>query len=115
MDITSTDKIAGIRNPAIGDLGTTYGQDGAGFVSRLISTGVTIIFIVGSLYFVFMLLTGGVDWIRSGSDKAQLEAARAKISSAGVGLLVLFAAWAVFGLVQSIFGVSLLSFNIPTI
>lgn len=106
-----------ITNPAIGDLGTTFTGEGSGvaFVSSLISTMVTIILIVGALYFIFQLMTGGVDWIRAGSDKTALEASRGKIVSAVLGLVVLLSAWAIFSLVEAVFGIDILNLTVPTL
>jgi hypothetical protein len=62
-----------------------------------------------------MLLTGGVDWIRSGGDKQALESARSKLLSALIGLVLLFSAWAVITLIESVFKIDLLLIDIPTI
>lgn len=106
-----------IINPAIGDPlnDLLSSEGGAGFLSRLLTVSLTIILIVGSLFFLFMLLTGGIDWIRSGGDKQALESARGKLVSAIIGLVVLFAAWAVFTLLENLFGINLLLIDIPVI
>lgn len=105
----------GITNPAIGNLQGMIGQGGAGYFGSLISVVVTIIIAVGGLYFVFQLLTGGVAWIGSGGDKAALEQARSKLFHAGIGLVLLFSAWAIIKLVEGVFGVSIFLFQIPTV
>ncbi len=109
-----------IKNPAIGDLNRfiTLGPGatgGVGYLSALISVMLTIILIVGSLYFVFQFLTGGVAWIGSGGDKNKLEEARQKLLNAIIGLVILFAAWAVFTLIENVFGINLLLIDIPTL
>ncbi len=91
------------------------GEGGVGFVSALISVVVTGLLVVGGLYFFFQLLTGAVAWIGSGGDKGALEGARSKLVSAGIGLVLLFSAFAIITLIQNIFGVSLLLFDVPTI
>ena len=108
-------QIAQVTNPSIGTLTARVGQGGVGFVSALISVVVTGLLIVGSLYFFFQLLTGAVAWIGSGGDKAALEGARSKIFNAGIGLVLLFSAFAIIRLIESVFGVNLLLFNIPTL
>lgn len=108
-------QIAQITNPSIGNLSDRIGLGGGTFVSDLLRTGLTIILIVGTLFFVVQLLTGGVDWIRSGGDKTQLEAARGKLFGAILGIVLLFAAFAIITLISNIFGVSILQLNIPTL
>ncbi|OGM59165.1 hypothetical protein A3A75_03020 [Candidatus Woesebacteria bacterium RIFCSPLOWO2_01_FULL_39_10] len=60
-----------------------------------------------------MLVWGGVRYITSGGDKAQTEAARGQITAALVGLVIVFAAWAIINLVNIFFGVNILQLNIP--
>ena len=51
----------------------------------------------------------------SGGDKANTEAARNQITAALVGLVIVFAAWAILTLVDTFFGTAILSgLEIPT-
>jgi len=70
--------------------------------------------IIAALVFFFMLVFGGIRWIASGGDKAQTEAARNQITAALVGLVIVFAAWAIVQLIGTFFGVELLDIKIPT-
>jgi hypothetical protein len=79
--------------------------DAAEIISRLIG----IVLVVAAIIFFFVLIIGGIRWILSGGDKGQTEAARAQITAAIVGLVIVFAAWAITKLVQSFFGVNILS------
>jgi TRAP-type C4-dicarboxylate transport system permease small subunit len=71
--------------------------------------------IVAALIFFFMLVWGGVQYITAGGDKAQTEAARGRITAALIGLVIVFAAWAIVNLVSIFFGLDLLRLNIPNI
>jgi hypothetical protein len=62
-----------------------------------------------------MLLLGGMQWILSGGDKASTESARGKITAALIGLVIIFSAWAIATLINSIFGVNILNLTIPKI
>ncbi len=73
-------------------------------ISNLI--GVALI-IAGILVFAY-LVWGGIQWITSGGDKGKTEEARARISSALVGLAIVAAAWAVMQLVSYFFGIDIL-------
>lgn len=82
-------------------------------ISSIISALVTIVLIVAALVFFFMLVIGGIRWITSGGDKAQTEAARGQITAALIGLVIVFAAWAIINLINTFFGINILSLNIP--
>ncbi len=85
---------------------------GAVFLSKLIPTLITVVFIIGSVLFVFMLLTGGVQWITAQGDKTAAEGARSKITQALTGIIILFGAYAIFKAIESIFGITFLSIDI---
>jgi hypothetical protein len=77
----------------------------ADIISRLVG----IVLVVAAIIFFFVLIIGGIRWILSGGDKAQTEAARGQITAAIVGLVIVFAAWAITKLLENFFGVSILS------
>lgn len=108
-------KLSQITNPALGDTLQTYNDNGAGFVSELISKGITLMFIVGFVVFVFMFLTGGVSWIMSSGDKAAVESARGRIMHAVLGLFILFIIFAFIKLIEGLFGITLTNITIPTL
>jgi TRAP-type C4-dicarboxylate transport system permease small subunit len=76
---------------------------------------VLLVLVVAALVFFFMLLWGGLQWILSGGDKGKTEAARNQITAAMVGLVIVFAAWAILQLMSSFLGVDISNFNIPTL
>lgn len=73
------------------------------------------IFVVAGLFSFIYLLWGGVQWILAGGDKEGTEKARKRITAALIGLAIVFSAYALVLLVQTIFGVSILTLKIPTI
>ena len=81
----------------------------------VIEWAIGVMLIVASIIFFFMLVLGGIKWITSGGDKGKTEAARNQITAALVGLVIVFASWAIVALVGTIFGVNLLSLNIGTL
>lgn len=80
----------------------------AGIVQGLIS----IVLVVAAVVFFFILVIGGIKWIASGGDKAQTEAARNQITAALVGLVIVFAAWAILQLLDQFFGVNILELQL---
>ncbi len=77
-------------------------------ISTIISGLITLILIVAAVVFFFMLIIGGLRWILSGGDKAGTESARSQITAALVGLVIVFAAFAIVNLVKVLFGVDIL-------
>jgi len=81
-----------IRNPVLPGV---WQEGGAKAIGQLISNIMTMAFIVAGLMTTFSLLTGGLQWITSGGDKAGLEAARNKIIHSLVGLVLVVSTWAI--------------------
>ncbi len=77
--------------------------DLGGFISSVFGLGIILAGIASLLY----LLWGGFDWITSGGDKTGIENARNKITHALIGLAIVVALWAIFGLVQTFLGISI--------
>ena len=85
-------------------------------IPKLISTGIQLLFVIAAIIFFFMLVIGGIRWILSGGDKGQTEAARNQITAALVGLVIVFAAWAIVQLLGTFFGVEIFNnLTIPSV
>jgi TRAP-type C4-dicarboxylate transport system permease small subunit len=77
---------------------------------------INIVLLIAAVIFFFILVWGGIRWITSGGDKANTEAARNQITAALVGLVIVFAAWAILQLIEAFFGITLLGdLSIPSI
>lgn len=83
-------------------------------VPTIVSAFVKFSLVIAAIVFFFILVIGGIKWIASGGDKAQTEAARNQITAALVGLVIVFAAWAIIALIKVFFGVDVLSLTIPS-
>lgn len=99
-----------ISNPALSD--TLRGLSGAEYVQGLVPRIIGIIFIIGITFFVLFFLLGGIGWIISGGDKAKVEQAKGRLTSALIGIFLLLAVFAIIQLVEAFFGVSLLHLNL---
>ncbi len=82
--------------------------------TSMVSAVLLIVLILAALAFLFMLILGGIRYITSGGDKGSTESARSQITAALIGLVIVFAAWAIVSLVSTFFGINILSLNIPT-
>lgn len=81
----------------------------------IIAAAIKMVLVIAALVFFFILVIGGVKWILSEGDKNKTEAARNQITQALIGLVVVFAAWAISQLIGTFFGVNIFQLEIPTI
>ena len=103
-----------IGNPALGPVLQAISNLGGptDFFNRLLPAAVSLLFIIGSIIFFFMLITGAIQWIASAGDKQALEGARGKITNAIIGIVILFATFAIVQLIETFFGVNILTIDI---
>jgi hypothetical protein len=89
-----------------------YGTGSAAFFDNAVSAAITLLFSLGAIVFLGILMVGGIQWITSGGDKVRVEAARGRVSSAIIGLVILLSVFAVVIAIEYFFGVNLTSFNV---
>lgn len=94
--------------------GTQFYYLGQLTIPTIVAGLIKLIVVVAALVFFFILVIGGIRWIASGGDKAQTEGARNQITAALVGLVIVFAAWAIVALIKVFFNVDIFSLAIPT-
>jgi uncharacterized membrane protein HdeD (DUF308 family) len=90
-------------------------QTGVDFFQGFITLAINGLVIIAGLYFFFMLVLGGMKWLSSGGDKAQVQSARDQITNALIGIVVLFSAWAVTALVGTVFGIDFLNIDLSSV
>ncbi len=107
-------KIAQITNKALdkrlNDI--LQSEGGVGFFQRLLPSLITLGLVIGAVVFFFMLLWGAIGWITSGGDKAVLESARGRITNAIIGLVIMFALFAIVKVIEQFFGTNILTLDI---
>jgi cbb3-type cytochrome oxidase subunit 3 len=81
-------------------------------IGGIIGALIVLMMVIAAVVFFFMLVIGGIKWIMSGGDKAQAESARNQITAALIGLVIVFAAWAIATLVNAFFGVNIFQLDI---
>ncbi|MBI2010511.1 MAG: hypothetical protein HYS86_05070 [Candidatus Chisholmbacteria bacterium] len=84
-------------------------------LGSLIGGAVGLIIVVSLIITFFFLIIGGIKWITSGGDKAQVESARNQITNALIGLAIVAGAWAIMRLIGFFFGIDPFSLDIPTV
>ncbi|MCL6096057.1 MAG: pilin [Patescibacteria group bacterium] len=66
---------------------------------------ITLLFVVGIVIALAFLIYGGIKWIISGGDKANVDAARKHIVAAIIGLVIVVSAFVILNFVfQILFG-----------
>jgi len=84
-------------------------------IPGMVSGAISLVLVVVSLIFFFILVLGGLKWITSGGDEKKVAAARGQITNALIGLVIVFAAWAIMKLIGTVFGIDILgNLAIPT-
>lgn len=84
-------------------------------IGTVVSVAIKVLVVTASVLFFLWLVLGGIKWITSGGDKNKTEEARQQITAALVGLVVVFSAWAIAGLIKILFGVDLFDLNLQQI
>lgn len=78
-------------------------------IPGIISTAIKLILVLAALIAFVFLVIGGIKWITSGGDKEGTKGAQGTITAALVGLVIVFAAWAIIRLLEVFFGFQILS------
>lgn len=81
----------------------------------IVGFAINAVLIVSAILFFFMLIFGGLQWIISGGDKANTEAARGRVTAAIVGLVIVFSAWIIAGLIGTVFDFDIFNLDFGTI
>ncbi len=82
----------------------------AGITSALdtVSSIVGFMTIVAGIWFLFMLLFAGYEWISAGGDTKKIGSARDRITHAFTGLVIVVGAWSLLAVAGQFFGYDIL-------
>lgn len=93
-------KVAG----SAGDIGTP-----AGTVELLITNALTVLTIVGGLMFILYFLMGALQWVSGGGDKGKIDKAKAMMTNAAVGLIIISLSYSISWIVGKALGIDILT------
>lgn len=94
-DFCQRDVFGQVQAPeAIKNLG--FGSAG---ISKFLNNLITLIYMIASVVFVFMILWGALEWLTSGGNKDNLDNARKRITQAIIGIILFGIAFALMSLV----------------
>ncbi|MEK7559024.1 MAG: hypothetical protein AAB521_01855 [Patescibacteria group bacterium] len=81
----------------------------------VVSTLVSVLFVIAVVIALVFLIWGGIKWILSGGDKSAVESARNTIVAAVVGLIIVFLSYFILNIVLGFFDIKLADLKIPKI
>lgn len=83
-------------------------------MSTLISNGIKVLMGGAAIIAFFFLIIGGIQWITSGGDKTNTQAARDKITAALIGLAIVAVSYALMTLLGQFFGIDPFNLDVPS-
>ncbi|MCW1949285.1 MAG: pilin [Candidatus Shapirobacteria bacterium] len=95
---------AQITNPVIKN-SNSISQNPAGYVNSVIQAIISIFFIVGIIYFIWHIIMSAYHMISSNGDPKKYEEAQKSILYSFVGLIIVFAVFAILKFAGIIFGI----------
>lgn len=95
--------------------GALIGKFGKLTIGDFVSGFLKLSLVLAAILFFFMLIIGGLQWILSGGEKTRTDAAKNRIVASFVGLIIVFSAWAIAGLIGVFFGIDIFNLKVPTV
>ncbi len=85
-------------------------------VNSILSGSISLVLVITLIVFFFILVLGAFRWITSNGDEKKVATARAQITNSLIGVILIFSVWAILGLIELLFGISILKngFSIPS-
>ena len=103
-----------ITNPALNSkVGNVDVQNSTSTLQMFLQNLINISFGIAGIYFFYMLLRGGYDYITSGGDKESVQKAQKRLTNAFIGIIITFSVFALLFIIEAVFGISIRTFNIP--
>lgn len=104
---------AEISNPALSQKLQSW--SGIKFLQEFLPNLITFGLVLAIVAAFFFLVLGGIKWITSEGDKERLDQAKKTITAALIGLVLVFALWAILQLLGNFFGIDLIKIDIGPI
>ncbi len=94
-----------IRQEIVSNNDLNYPNITGDALGTIVSSVVGVAIIIAGLATLIYFIWGGYNWLTAGGDKAQVEAARSRITNALIGLTIVASSFAIYKLVDSFFGI----------
>ena len=77
----------------------------------VIKGGIQIAIMVAGLLCLIYLIWGGIEWLTSGGAKEGVAAAKARMTAAFIGMIIILASWAIIQIVGHLFHLDVTDFE----
>ena len=84
-------------------------DDAAAKFNSVISMIIGLLTVIAGLWFIFQFITGAIEWLSGGGDKAKIEGAQRKITNSIIALIIVVIAIFLIDLIGSLIGLDILS------
>ena len=82
----------------------TGGIETGGTGQKIISLGFNLLFVAGVIITIALVIYSGIQWTLSGGDKEKIASARARLTYAIIGFVIIVTAFAIIKIVLSLLG-----------
>ena len=89
--------------------GSTFAPLTGVTIPNLLTGAISLVLIITFVTFFFILVLGGLKWITSAGDDKKLATAKAQITHALIGLVIILSIWAILNLIQTLFSINILT------
>ncbi len=97
-----------LQSPNLQNMNRLFLPGNAGNVGAIINLVLPYVFIIAGLILLFFLIAGGFQLMTSPGDEKAVASAKAKITNALIGFLLLFVSYWIVQIIQTILGFSVL-------
>lgn len=77
-------------------------------IKTIIPALINLVLIAAVVIFFFLILIAGIQWITAGGNKEALANAKKRLTSALIGIVIVFSAWAILNLVKYFFNIGII-------
>jgi hypothetical protein len=95
-----------INNPVVTGLVNANQEQTPQLFAKFFAGIVGLILVIASVWAFVHFILGGIEWMSSGGDKGKVEAAQHHLTSAIVGLVIVFASWSIYIVLLQVLGIS---------
>ncbi len=78
-------------------------------LGQLLTTAIQISLVFAGIIVLLMVIFGGIQYMTSGGDKEEAEAAQKRITAALVGLVIVVSTYAIALIIEQVFGIQIVS------
>lgn len=82
-----------------------------GTENTILSNALALFITAGIIITIIFVVLGGIKWVMSGGDKQKVAAARAQLTWAIIGLVLILLSFFIINIFNYVFGVNLLNFK----